>query len=203
MKQFVEFLTQKVYIKPDELYFNSEILDISINLTIKDVRYHFPGLNEEDIINRIKSNQNELAIFLYRFGNTIYSRNIKSKSLDVLHWLMKEMCSCEIYYSNIIGEGFYVVHGVGTIIGSRNIIGEGFRIYQNCTIGHRNVSGKGNKIGNNVTLYAGSKIIGETVIGDNCIIGANTIVTKSIAPNMVVYGNPLTLNCINPDTNKL
>ena len=50
-------------------------------------------------------------------------------------------------------------------------------IYQNCTIGDR----KGGRptIGNNVIIYAGAMILGDISIGDNCIIGANSVVTKS------------------------
>jgi serine O-acetyltransferase len=50
---------------------------------------------------------------------------------------MRKWCGCEIYFNNEIGEGFYIIHGLGTIIGSRNIIGRMFRIHGNCTIGHR------------------------------------------------------------------
>ena len=43
---------------------------------------------------------------------------------------------------------------------------------------------------NNVLIGAGAKIIGEIVIGDNCVIGANAVVTKSFPENAVIAGNP-------------
>ena len=93
----------------------------------------------------------------------------------------------EIYFNNEIGEGFYVVHGQGTVIGSRNKIGKGFVIHQGCTIGHKkNGAGAGNIIGDNVTLYANSSIIGELNIGNNVTIGAHILVTKDVPDNTVV-----------------
>ncbi len=191
MKAFVEFLLTKVFLKPDELFLDENIIDKALQTTIRDVQYHYPSVTALEVKNRIQSNQNELVIFLYRFGREIFLTNSKSPSLNIIAWLMKEMCSCEIYYSNQIGEGFYVIHGEGTVIGSRNTIGNGFRIYQNCTIGHKQNLGKGCIFGDNVTMYAGSKVIGELNIGSKCVIGANTLVTKDIEAGNLAYGSPL------------
>jgi serine O-acetyltransferase len=104
-----------------------------------------------------------------------------------IHWLLKQSCSCEIYFNNQFEEGFYVVHGQGTVIGSRNKIGKGFVVHQGCTIGHkRNGSGTGNKIGDNVTLCAKSSIIEELNIGNNVVIGAHVLITKDILDNTVI-----------------
>ena len=96
------------------------------------------------------------------------------------------VCSCEIYYSTSIGEGFYIVHGEGTVIGSRHKIGKGFKIYQGCTIMHTLTESKGCKIGNNVTVYSHSQILGHIMIGDNVIIGAKSLVLKDI-PNKHIW----------------
>ena len=46
------------------------------------------------------------------------------------------------------------------------------------------------KIGNNVWIGTGAKIIGSLTIGDNVIVSANAVVTKSIPSNVVVAGVP-------------
>lgn len=101
--------------------------------------------------------------------------------------MLKEICCCEIYFNNEIQKGFYIVHGLGTVIGSRNKIGDGFKIHQGCTIGHKkNGEGNGSIIGNNVTMYCNSSIIGELIIGNDVIIGANVLVYKDIENNKVL-----------------
>ncbi|MBI6527881.1 sugar O-acetyltransferase [Proteus vulgaris] len=45
-------------------------------------------------------------------------------------------------------------------------------------------------IGNSVWLGAGCIILPGVTIGDNCVIGAGSVVTKSIPANCVAVGNP-------------
>ena len=48
-------------------------------------------------------------------------------------------------------------------------------------------------IGNNVFIGAGSIILPGITIGDNSIVGAGSVVTKDVAPESVVAGNPARL----------
>ena len=43
---------------------------------------------------------------------------------------------------------------------------------------------------NNVMISAGAKIIGDITIGDNSIVGANSVVLKDVPPNCTVVGVP-------------
>ncbi len=45
-------------------------------------------------------------------------------------------------------------------------------------------------IGNNVWIGSGVAILPNVTIGDNCIIGANSVITKSFPANHVLAGNP-------------
>lgn len=45
-------------------------------------------------------------------------------------------------------------------------------------------------IGNNVWIAAGAVVIGPITIGDDVIIGANSVVTKDIPSHSIVAGNP-------------
>ena len=46
------------------------------------------------------------------------------------------------------------------------------------------------KIGNNVWIGGGTKIVGGVSIGDNTVIAAGSVVTKSIPANVLAGGNP-------------
>ena len=123
---------------------------------------------------------------MFRLGREIYENNLDELKFQI-HWLLKELCSCEIYFNNVIDTGFYIIHGEGTVIGSRNRIGKGFKIHQGCTIGHKkNGEGNGNVIGNDVTMYCNSSIIGELNIGNNVVIGGHVMITSSILDNMLI-----------------
>jgi serine O-acetyltransferase len=183
MINFVNFLLTKVY---NSKSIPDEIVVSAFDKTVADVQYHFPNLSFSEIESRIKSNSNELAIFLFRLGNEIHNKNLDELKPQI-HWLLKELCSCEIYFNTTIDVGFYITHGQGTVIGSRNSIGKGFIIHQGCTIGHKkNGSGNGNIIGDDVTMYCNSSIIGGLKISDNSIIGAHVLVVSNLQSNEIV-----------------
>ncbi|RZJ52006.1 MAG: hypothetical protein EOO44_13140 [Flavobacterium sp.] len=183
MEDFVLFLLKKVY---NSKAIGEHYINIAFELTVKDVNYHFPNLSKDEIKNSITNNSNELALFLFRLGRVLHENNEEILKPQI-HWLLKELCSCEIYFNNQIGEGFYIVHGEGTVIGSRNTIGKGFKIHHGCTIGHKkNGGGNGNIIGNNVTMYCNSSIIGELTIGENVVIGAHVMIAQNIADNSLI-----------------
>lgn len=86
-----------------------------------------------------------------------------------------------------IGKGLIFHHGFSTMV-SANTIGENCHIYQQVTIG--NEKGGCPTIGNNVIIYAGAKVIGGISIGDDVVIGANSVVTKDIPSHSIVVGIP-------------
>jgi serine O-acetyltransferase len=172
-----------------QLLLNDEKVSEAFEKTLIDVKYHYPSLTSEEICSRIINNNNELAIYLYRLGR-IYFKIGDSENTNILHGLMRLTCSCEIYFSNIIDRGFYLVHSIGTVIGSRNKIGKGFLVYQNCTIGHENDNQNGAELGDEITMLPYSSIIGSIHIGDNVILGAYTLVKTNCESNHLISGIP-------------
>ena len=87
-------------------------------------------------------------------------------------------------------------HPIGIVIASRCTLGKNCTIYQNVTIGAKSheLAKKGKKyfptIGDNVTIYAGACVIGGIKVGNNAIIGANSVVVKDVPPNTIAVGNP-------------
>ena len=67
-------------------------------------------------------------------------------------------------------------------------IGEGCRIVCNITLGDK--KGQTPIIGKHVEILPGAVIAGDVTIGDNCVIGPNAVVYKSVPANCVVVGNP-------------
>jgi serine O-acetyltransferase len=189
INEFNLFLSRNsfVFFEIENDFYEYAVLDVK-----NDIEKHFnSNITLDEVQNRIVTNQNELAIYFYRLGRRIYLNNNVDTRLSIIHGLMRLYCSCEIYFSNEIGKGFYIVHGLGTVIGSRNIIGENFRIHQGCTIGHKRnglgtESGAGAILGSDVTMYANSSIIGDVQIGNNVTLGINSLVTESVESNQFV-----------------
>lgn len=88
----------------------------------------------------------------------------------------------------VIGAGLYIQHGFCTIISAKSI-GENCWINQQVSIGYTNATDTP-MIGNNVRITAGAKVFGSICIGDNSIVGANSVVVKDVPPNCTVVGVP-------------
>jgi galactoside O-acetyltransferase len=46
------------------------------------------------------------------------------------------------------------------------------------------------RIGSNVWIGSGAQILPGVIIGDNCVIGSGSVVTRDIPANTVAYGVP-------------
>jgi len=83
-----------------------------------------------------------------------------------------------------IGPRMFVEHGFATIISAKSI-GSDLWVNQQVTIGWN--YDKAPVLGNGVRIAAGAKVIGGVRLGDNCIVGANGVVTKDI-PSEEIWG---------------
>jgi putative colanic acid biosynthesis acetyltransferase WcaB len=111
---------------------------------------------------------------------------------SILYKILVEWVFCiEIPYKLQAGESFRLFHGQGLVINDKTTFGHFCTVRHNTTIGNKSDNGNDcPQIGNNVDIGAHCCVIGNITIGDNVIIGAGTIVTKSIPANSVVVGNP-------------
>ncbi|WP_461450152.1 serine acetyltransferase [Mucilaginibacter sp.] len=93
------------------------------------------------------------------------------------------------------GFGLTIRHGQALVINPDVIIGNNCTLRQSTTIGNKtnkraNYLTKSPVIGNNVDIGCNVCIIGDVNIGDNVIIGAGSVIVKSIPSNSIVVGNP-------------
>ena len=101
-----------------------------------------------------------------------------------------EDCCCIPNLQELKRLGTIFPHPVGIVIAKDARFGENCVIYQNVTIGKKNglTDQKAPKIGNNVKIYAGAVIAGDITIGDNSVIGANSLVLSDVPPNSLAIG---------------
>ena len=143
----------------------------------------------------IPTHSGKYFTFLYFLANTIYKEEIvngivnpTSRQLcDKLYCINKMLNMCEAYYEIEMPEIFFVEHPLGTVLG-RAKYGNRFTVYQGCTVG-ANELGQYPTIGNNVILFSDAKVLGNSNIGDNVIVAANTYIKdEDIPSNCIVFG---------------
>ena len=97
----------------------------------------------------------------------------------------------DIHPGATIGEGFFIDHGTGVVIGETTIIGNHVQMYHGVTLGafspRKGQALRGKKrhptIEDNVTIYPGATILGgDTVVGRGSVIGGNVWLTQSVPP---------------------
>lgn len=92
----------------------------------------------------------------------------------------------------VIGEGLHIVHGDGVYINCKSV-GRNFTCYQGVTLGTNVWGGEKPTVLNDVTVYTNSVVIGDILLNDNSVIGANSFVNKNVEENSIVCGNPAKL----------
>ena len=98
----------------------------------------------------------------------------------------------EIHPAAQIGEGLFIDHGAGVVIGETADIGNDVTLYQGVTLGGTGfATGKRHPtVQDNVTIGSGAKLLGPITIGHGAKIGANSVVITDVPPNSTVVGNP-------------
>ncbi len=108
----------------------------------------------------------------------------------------------DIHPGATIGDGFFIDHGTGVVIGETTVIGRNCTLYQGVTLGarrfDRHADGslrRGAKrhptLKDGVTVYSNSTILGgATVIGRGATIGAGVWVQDSVPAGATVRPSP-------------
>jgi serine O-acetyltransferase len=106
--------------------------------------------------------------------------------------LTRALTGIEIHPKAQIGEGLFIDHGSGVVIGETATIGSDVTIYQGVTLGGTGFrTGKRHPtVQDNVTIGSGAKLLGPITIGHGAKIGANSVVITDVPPNATVVGNP-------------
>ncbi len=130
------------------------------------------------------------AINLYRLSRWLYQRKIPILP-KVIYALCYFMFNASVPYTANIGKRTKLGYGgMGIVIHARATIGENCVIGQQVTVGGKAGDNEPPVIGDNVYIATGAKIIGEICVGNNCVIGANCVVNKSVPDCSVVAGVP-------------
>ncbi|AOQ25459.1 serine O-acetyltransferase [Neomoorella thermoacetica] len=131
------------------------------------------------------------ALILHRLAHACYRRGLVLLARFISQF-NRFLTGIEIHPGAKLGEGIFIDHGMGVVIGETAEVGNNVTLYQGVTLGGTGKE-KGKRhptIGNNVVISAGAKVLGNITIGDNVKIGAGSVVLRDVPANCTVVGVP-------------
>lgn len=131
------------------------------------------------------------AIHSYRRANWFYRHGMFTLA-RIISQRSRKKTGIEIHPGATIGEGLFIDHGMGVVIGETAVIGDNCLIYQGATLGGTGKD-KGKRhptLGDNVLVGAGAKVLGPFKVGNNVKIAANAVVLNAIPDNCTAVGVP-------------
>ena len=127
----------------------------------------------------------------HRLAHTLYKLRVPVLPRLISHF-SRFLTGIEIHPGARIGEGLFIDHGMGVVIGETSEIGDNCHLYQGVTLG--GTSTKREKrhptLGNNTVVGAGAQVIGAIYVGENARIGAGSVVVTNVPANATVVGVP-------------
>jgi serine O-acetyltransferase len=128
---------------------------------------------------------------IHRLTNALHHRGMRLAARVVSHF-GRAVTGIEIHPGAEIGEGFFIDHGMGVVIGETTIIEDNVHLFQDVTLGGTSTrrAKRHPTLKKNVVVGAGAKVIGDVTIGENAKIGAGSVVVTNVPPNATVVGVP-------------
>lgn len=129
-------------------------------------------------------------LLFYRFNHRLYKLGLR-RTGRLLSWINRFLFGVWLPSSAQLGKNVTLAYwGLGSVVHTATVMGDGCMIGQNVTIGRNFGDTKVPVFGNNVYIGAGSVVFGEITVGDNVVIGSNSVVNRSVPANSIVAGNP-------------
>lgn len=121
---------------------------------------------------------------LHRRGHTWLARYISQH--------VRRRTGIEIHPGAVIGERFFIDHGMGVVIGETTVIGDDVTLYQGVTLG-----GTGKEHGKRhptiedfAVIGVGATVLGNIIIGRGSRVGAGAVVIADVPASCTVVGIP-------------
>lgn len=141
------------------------------------------------------------AIAICRFGQ--WRMSIRSKILrapfSVLYRVgyrrARNVYGIELPYTVQLGRRVVIEHQGAIVIHGNAVIGDDCVIRQGVTIGNRRLEAPYDapQLGTRVNVGAGAKILGDVIVGDDAVIGANAVVLDDVPAAAIAVGVPATI----------
>ncbi len=131
------------------------------------------------------------ALLLHRVAHGLHQVGVPFVPRSIC-MVSRTVTGIEIHPAAEIGQGFFIDHGAGVVIGETAQIGDNVTLFQGVTLGGTGfATGKRHPtLEDNVTVGAGAKLLGAITVGHGAKVGANSVVIHDVPCNTTVVGNP-------------
>jgi serine O-acetyltransferase len=126
------------------------------------------------------------AVMLFRLAQWLHG--LAPPLAVVVKYVNNVVTGADIASEARIGPGLRLFHPAGVVIGPDVTLGARCVVMQGVTLGH----GRGGSpvVGDGVFIGPGAKVFGGVELGDECLVGANAVVTESIPAGFLAFGIP-------------
>ena len=140
--------------------------------------------------------QSSWAVWVYRFGRRVNRRREGPVKwlLDRTYWLLyrvtETLLGIGLPKSVSVGPGLRIWHFGNIFIHPAVVIGANCTLRQGVTIGNRHNDDQVPVIGDNVEFGAYAQVLGGVRVGNNCKIGAMSVVLCDVPDGATAIGIP-------------
>ena len=138
------------------------------------------------------------ALLFFRASRALWRRRL-FLAARVVSQLGRLLTAIEIHPGASIGRRLVIDHGTGVVIGETAEIDDDVTLYHGVTLGGIKPSINSRNQVNvkrhptlkaGVIVGSGAQILGPIVVGERARVGANSVVTHDVPPDVTVVGNP-------------
>ena len=131
------------------------------------------------------------ALLFHRMAHWLWKRNFKLLG-RFISATSRFLTGIEIHPGAMIGERFFIDHGMGVVIGETARIGDDVTMYHGVTLGGTSLQRgiRHPQVANGVIIGAGAQLLGPIYVGSNARIGSNAVVVKDVVEGATMVGIP-------------
>ena len=131
------------------------------------------------------------ALMFHRINHYLWNHSLKFFA-RFFSTIARLLTGIEIHPGAQLGQGVFIDHGMGIVIGETAIVGDDVLIYQGVVLGGTTTN-KGKRhptVEKGVIIGAGAKVMGDITIGEYAKIGTGAVVLKDVPPESTCVGIP-------------
>lgn len=131
------------------------------------------------------------ALWIHRAAHRLWKSDLKL-SARVLSHLSRFATGVEIHPGATIGQGVFIDHGMGVVIGETATIGDDCILYKGAVLGGTRTerTQRHPQLGKHVVVGSNACILGNITVGDGARIGSGSVVVRDVPPEATVVGVP-------------